>query len=89
MPDRDKQEYYIVCNRHRKPYEYNWTFWRPNKNGYTYMLEEAGLYSPSDKPNYPILTEENRKNRNIFEDFLIHKKDLHLIGVVYTGVYMD
>lgn len=78
----DKKKYYIVSNKHTE----GWTrtFWRPNDNGYTINLNEAGLYDLGKR--YPLITKDNIKDWGEYDTFYIDVNDVELLGKKMTCV---
>lgn len=73
----DDKKYYIVSNKHTEGYTK--TFWRPNSNGYTINLDEAGTYNKEDE-KYPIINKANLSNWGKYDNFLIAVEDIELLG---------
>lgn len=73
---------YIVSNKHTEGYTR--TFWRPDSNGYTINLDEAGIYELDNK--YPLITKENLKDRGKYETYYIAVEDVELIGKRMTCI---
>ncbi len=44
--------YYIVCKRHMFKKDYAVLFWGPNRQGYRYNLNEAGLYTEEEAATF-------------------------------------
>jgi hypothetical protein len=78
--------YYIACPKHMGK-ENHWIFWKPKAAGYTYDLNEAGLY-PDNYRNYPIIVSK-RPPWGKYDNFLIHKDNVHILGRVQSCVICD
>ena len=78
MEDR----YFIVSNKHTNGYLR--TFWKPNDNGYTINLDEAGVYHLDNR--YPLVTKDNLNDRGKYETYFIAVKDIELIGKRMTCI---
>lgn len=76
------KKYYLVSNKHTSGYVR--TFWKPDGNGYTVNLDEAGLYDLTNK--YPLITKENLSTRGKYETYFIAIEDIELIGKKMTCI---
>jgi hypothetical protein len=57
------KKYYVVCKRHGQKKDYALLFWAENRRGYTFNVDEAGVYYKQDFPeshwcdDMPVLKE--------------------------------
>lgn len=66
MKEMSEKLYYIICKRHMKTKDGAILFWRPNNSGYTYNVEEAGLYTHEETSKSH--SEDNRDDPRIGYD---------------------
>jgi hypothetical protein len=45
--------YYIICKRHSSKKDYALNFWGPNRRGYTFDINQAGVYSQEETAEFP------------------------------------
>lgn len=81
-----KNRYYIVSNKHADRNDRHWTFWKPKGIGYTYDLNEAGLFSKDYSKEYRIV--HRRNNRFKYETFYVREDRVEeILGKLQTCVY--
>jgi hypothetical protein len=75
--------HYIISNKHNDGGLVR-LFWRPNGDGYTYNLHEAGLFDRAIyAKQYPVITKENIQDQRKYDYFLISPVDLGLLGPMW------
>jgi len=79
-----KPKYYIYSAKHTEGAVR--VFWKPNRQGYTIDLNEAGVYSTEDmirdKKFYPLITslvETYSYQNDGFDTFYVKKKDIEKV----------
>lgn len=66
--------FYIICKRHAQRSDYAVLFWGKNFSGYTYNLNNAGLYTEQDVAN-------RFKDTNPSDDLPVHRDFVEPLAV--------